>query len=1269
MSESSSSKNPSASINNLLPSNGMRFVSSPSDFDGRDATEAERWLIKLNQILKVNKVEDIETIMAITGSYLKGRALDWWYSIQESVKNFKEFEDLFKKKFMKVIYEKAWRELKAVQQGPEEDVEGISNRLRQLFRAAGVVDDGTKKAIFVASVLPSLGYEMERVLATRKNITFEDLVDEATEHEALVFKYDKKKEMAVYNNGVSKKVVSFDLDNNSMVNSNKDYFSEGSSISSVLSDLVNEMRALKISSVEQKELIQQQQHMIAQHNMVIQQQGGANRVQYQQRNNGGGQQHLSRGNNDNVCYNCDEPGYIARVCPYPPRRRQQQYYNGSGIGGPALHHGNTNQPMDSSNEEGVATDVQVKNNNSSGINVVEIRDIDIEKKNTKKENKNNRKQKNQKNTSHSTNFMDHRDIELDVNAVKRGRAVLSDEGTQGGQRKKGKERAEAGPSNQVYHPPLFINQAPTQQDNIAVGKEIQRIREKKPLSSSRVVPPDIMKLLNQPSESGVSILQYLAKDKNASRRLRENLVAIHRAKPRNGGTTVVINELKHGESGDEEEGSFYSSEEFSDEDASSANSSYEDYSSGDDNDDVDTVIDYPFDLKKLMSSQPMRTMVAIVGTLIIATVDTGAAISVMSRRLADRLGLQLVKVNKRFALTGFNDAVSETSVVAKDVPLRIGGKLRREHFCIDNSTLDKDICLLGRTWFTNHSIKIDSKENVIIIPTANNTRFIEVACMKDGDGWQKEPDNDNVSMVPVYSVSLRMGEQQEGEHKGGNHGGGDTMWNQGLLNTYHEDIVSVQDSEDGDAKRNSTLEEVLVGVPTVVQDVVRSNLNTFYEYAGLGRVNNVYHEIITTSEEPIQSKPYRLTVDEEECLKEELQTLLELDIIRPSSGKYTSPVFFVPKKDGKLRLVVNFQKLNAVTVKDGYPLPHIDDILDAIGGYQCYTVLDAAFGFWQIPLHPNSIEKSGFISKMGVFSFTVMAMGLMGSPSTYQRCVNNILQEYLGVFVYAFIDDYVVYSRNPSEHAVHLQKIFDACNKANLKLKLAKCQFSRDKVVYLGHQVGSEGLQPTDSNIKKMMDMREPRDKDEVRSFLGSVGYYRRFIDNFAGKAEPITKLLKKNCKFEWGTAQRKAFNYLQSSLISPPILSYPIRAHVKIITCDASLVGLSCILSQSPDGDQEGETVIAYGSKTLNNTQKNYAINHLEAMAVVWAVNRYRHYLSSREEFVIRTDHAALVYIFNSDKPSPKLQRWKACLLGYRYRVEYRPGKENPADTLSRLV
>ncbi|KAG2191005.1 hypothetical protein INT46_010836, partial [Mucor plumbeus] len=391
--------------------------------------------------------------------------------------------------------------------------------------------------------------------------------------------------------------------------------------------------------------------------------------------------------------------------------------------------------------------------------------------------------------------MDDRNVEIDINAVKRTRGV-SDEEIQS-RRKKGKEKEDPGPSQAIINLRARQNQQrTTPEDHEELSRAIQRVREKRPLSSNRVAPPDIMKILNKPTESGVSILQYLAKDKNASRNLRENLTAMHRPKPRNGGATVIINELRNMSSSDEE--SYDSSDQV---DQFSSNGSSSDYDSSDD--DIDTVIDYPFDLKKLMNSQPVRTMVAIGGTLLIATLDTGAAISVMSRRLADTLGLEVVKVNKRFALTGFNDAISETSLVAKDVEIRVGGKLRREHFCIDNSIREKDVCLLGRTWFTNHSIKIDLKEDVIIIPTGNGKKFIEVACIKNSQ--QVDYDDENVSTLPVYNVSLSQDQT------------GELEWNQGL-NTYHDDIVSVQDSEIDD-KNSSTLEEVLAGVPGVVKEV------------------------------------------------------------------------------------------------------------------------------------------------------------------------------------------------------------------------------------------------------------------------------------------------------------------------------------------------------------------------------------------------------------------------------------------------------------------
>lgn len=301
--------------------------------------------------------------------------------------------------------------------------------------------------------------------------------------------------------------------------------------------------------------------------------------------------------------------------------------------------------------------------------------------------------------------------------------------------------------------------------------------------------------------------------------------------------------------------------------------------------------------------------------------------------------------------------------------------------------------------------------------------------------------------------------------------------------------------------------------------------------------------------------------------------------------------------------------------------------------------------------------------------FNVEAFGLTNGPSCFQRVMNSMLHEYIGKFIYIFIDDILVYSRNEEEHKEHLKLVFEACMKGNLRLRLEKCQFGKSKVVYLGHEVGANGLQPAEANEKKILELREPKSCDEVRSLLGTTGHYRRFIEDYAGKAESLTRLLKKNVPFEWEQKQQDAFNYLISSLMSPPILSFPVKEQVKIITTDGSYSGLGAILSQSPTGSEEGETVISYASKSINQACLNYTVSHIEALAVIWAVNRFRYYLSTKEEFVIRTDHAALQYIFKNPKPSPKVERWKACLMGYKYRVVYKKGKDNPTDSLSRLI
>ncbi|KAG1084625.1 hypothetical protein G6F40_014435 [Rhizopus arrhizus] len=201
----------------------------------------------------------------------------------------------------------------------------------------------------------------------------------------------------------------------------------------------------------------------------------------------------------------------------------------------------------------------------------------------------------------------------------------------------------------------------------------------------------------------------------------------------------------------------------------------------------------------------------------------------------------------------------------------------------------------------------------------------------------------------------------------------------------------------------------------------------------------------------------------------------------------------------------------------------------------------------------DSVDKTGFVTKFGTFKWKVLPFGLTTAPSTYQRMMVNILGELIGDCAYVFIDDIIIFSETVEQHVLDLQKVFDKCEAAGLKLKGAKCRFGVSGVEYLGHQITKDGLLPTDKNVKKIMDMPAPTTSDEVRSFLGLVGYYRRFIVNFADTAHPLTSLIKKGAVFDWNQDCKAAFDSLKNSLVTPPLLDYPDRDQVQILTTDAS--------------------------------------------------------------------------------------------------------------------
>lgn len=680
---------------------------------------------------------------------------------------------------------------------------------------------------------------------------------------------------------------------------------------------------------------------------------------------------------------------------------------------------------------------------------------------------------------------------------------------------------------------------------------------------------------------------------------------------------------------------------------------------------------YPYDLHELRRSAPLKGPVSVNGIVFECTFDSGAAVSVMSEALAQRLGL---KYNgDQIHLTSFDSLPREPCNIVPNVPIRVGGHLRAEHMCIQASPhrSQDEYCILGMTWFRNYGASIRAQDNIVTFPTSMQVNgagvltpdwsggMMEVQCYSshDGDGLYSYSStgaeaNTSIgrSQVLVVSVAKVDGATHKEEVKMD-------------LTTYIEEVAETSDQE-----LTEDVPFCLDKVPEWLQDLVASHKETFVEVSGLGRVDLATHEIPTLpGTTPIKSRPFRLTWDEQAQMAKELEEMMKMELIRPSKGVWSSPCFFIRKKDGSLRLVIDYRRLNKLTIKDNYPLPMIDTVLDSLAGATIFTTLDAASGNHQVPMEPMSMAKTGFVTPQGTFEFQVMPFGLTSAPATYQRMMANLLGPYLNRFVMVFIDDVIVFSRNQDDHKMHLKLVLDRCQEANLKLKFKKCHFGSGKVEYLGHTISGEGVSPHAHNTDKITNFPTPRNADEVRSFLGTAGYYRRFIDRYADIAVPLTNMLKKNKNFKWGESEEEAFRVLQQRLVNAPVLAYPDRQQIQILTTDASNNGISAILSQSPDGSAENEKVISYNSRTLRGPEVGYSAVHQEAAAIIWAVNKYRHYLMGRY-FKLRTDNAALTYIMSPSKPSPKLSRWAACLMEYDYDIVHLPGVQNPADSLSRL-
>jgi hypothetical protein len=393
--------------------------------------------------------------------------------------------------------------------------------------------------------------------------------------------------------------------------------------------------------------------------------------------------------------------------------------------------------------------------------------------------------------------------------------------------------------------------------------------------------------------------------------------------------------------------------------------------------------------------------------------------------------------------------------------------------------------------------------------------------------------------------------------------------------------------------------------------------------------------------------------------------MLRDGIIAPSISPWNAPLLVVPKKADasgvkKWRIVVDFRKLNDVTIGDNYPIPVISEILDALGNSRYFSTIDCANGFRQILVRTEDRSKTAFSTSQGHFEYNRMPFGLKNAPSTFARLMSTVLSGLQGIKCLVYLDDIVIFGNTLHDHNEKLRDVLDRLRKHNLKLQLDKCEFLRKELTFLEHVVSKHGVKPDGRKVEAVRNFPVPTNTREVKGFLGLAGYYRRFVPNFSKIAKPLTKLLSKGTTYVWNDETNESFNKLKELLITEPILQYPDFKQPFVLTTDASNDAIGAVLSQGPIGK---DLPIAYASRTLNNAEKNYSTTEKELLAIVWGCKHFRQYLYGRK-FTIVTDHRSLTWIFSS-----KLLRWRLQLEEYDYNVIYKKGTENSnADALSRI-